>query len=282
MKLKLSFLLSVVALALSACAPSSDFSSFDLENSSGIINGEKITERTTKAARSVVLLEFYNGVGSTISICSGTLISERSVLTAAHCLDKTKNPNIAGFRINFTNKKNALGVSMGEKRIGTVFVGHPDYKMTKISIHNDIAIAFFSGGIPAGYNTMAYDSDIYANHGNKTVYVYGYGKTKEHGKGIVTGGAGTLHRGVIKLADNWNAAPDRYFTSPKDNKSFICSGDSGGPQFLDENGSVKVIGVVSGVVGQYSWNGKVKCISTSMAAKVGVFSPWIAEQHRLH
>ncbi|WP_041583479.1 trypsin-like serine protease [Bdellovibrio bacteriovorus] len=268
-------------LALTACSPRS-FGPAAEEPSdlsqTGIINGDPIRERGTQAARSVVLVEMVNRHNQPLAFCTGTLIAPQTVLTAGHCFDDSIK-GMTGFNIVFTNNYEIFGRKMLVRettRRGLAYKHHPKFNSTKLYDH-DIAIATFDGGIPEGYSTVSIDTDTKGNYSERSVYVYGYGRSKDYtGKPNedLFAYLGQLRRGVMQIDSQFNRYGDRYWLNSKV-PVFICQGDSGGPQFSHENGVLKVIGVNSAVYGKRLPNGQVSCAGIAQATKVAPFAPWI-------
>ncbi|UOF02799.1 S1 family peptidase [Bdellovibrio reynosensis] len=249
----------------------------DISGNGSIINGTPVEERVSDAAKSVVLIEMHDIQGRPLTICTATLIGPNTVLTAAHCFDKTRMRAFGGFNVIFTNNYlktygNAL------KLKGLRMALHGSYNSTKMYDH-DIALGTFKGEVPEGYEPVDYDSDKAANYAHQTVYSYGFGKSQDYtGKRGERGHeyVGVLHRGVLKVAGNYNSYSDRYFLDPS-TSVFICSGDSGGPQFFHEDGVLKVIGVHSAVYGTKLDNGFTSCKGRGQVTKVAPFAQWIRE-----
>lgn len=273
-------LLATVSLSLvlgaTACSPNSASLSSSNENSSfDIIGGTPIYERASQAARSVVLLDIKNRFGQSLGFCTATLIGPQTILSAAHCFDESRIKGFAGFDVRFTNN---YDISNSVTRKGLNYQRHGTYNST-LRYDHDIAVATFQGGIPEGYGYVDIDMDTKANYANKTVYVYGYGRSKDYtGRPGEDSWAsiGQLHKGIMKVENTYSRFADRYWLN-SEVPSFICQGDSGGPQFFHEGGTLKVIGVNSAVLGKKLPNGFSSCKGIGQATKVAPFAGWIAK-----
>lgn len=271
--------LPLLLCTLAACSPDIQSHGNILEGRTAIIGGEAVNERLTEASRSVVVIEMVNSSGSPFGFCTATLIGTNTVLTAGHCFDKKRMPALAGFNVLFTNKY--VFFQHYPQRKGLRHLIHTDYNSSGDYDH-DLAVASFEGSLPEGYKPVAIDTDKDTDHSGGTVYVYGYGRAKDYtGRPTqdMLAEIGQLHRGVMKIDEQFNRFADRYWTT-KEVPVFICQGDSGGPQFYHENGVLKVMGVNSAVYGPRLPNGRSSCKGIAQATKVAPFAPWIQSSRR--
>ena len=237
-----------------------------------LLEGKPVRERSTAASKSVVLIEMTAADRSPIAHCTGTLIDRYTVLTAAHCFDITRIPEIRGFNVIFANslaEKNQMNT-----RIGRAYSIHPQFNRQKL-LDSDVAVLFVRAGAPAGFEPVNIDQDVQADYSNEVVYVYGYGRTEDENSSPFKG---VLHKGAMKIDDYFRRFSDRYWTQAASD-SFLCKGDSGGPQFYNKGDVLKVVGINSGTLATRRLpDGSFSCRAQGQATKVATFAPWIKYQ----
>uniref|UniRef100_A0AC34QMS6 Peptidase S1 domain-containing protein n=1 Tax=Panagrolaimus sp. JU765 TaxID=591449 RepID=A0AC34QMS6_9BILA len=158
------------------------------------------------------------------SFCSGTIISEHYVLTAAHCL---QDASYVGF---VTRHK------FSPEYFAHDWIIHPGYNRT--TLENDIAIARFHQNGPVLPSVLL--AANYTHKKDEWLRVAGFGMTKYEFKGkepAATDPAETLMETYLR-GQNRNDCPELFSKSFKiygicmfRNDSTILGGDSGGPVF---------------------------------------------------
>ena len=121
---------------------------------------------------------------------------------------------------------------------GRNWIYHSEY--SESAHQNDVALIKLERDIPADYQV----SEIYDGTGTVTsndLTLVGYGITNESKED-----AGYLRTTVKSINDLDN---DKTLARIPQRYNGICSGDSGGPAFIEINGQLKVLGVNSFVTG---------------------------------
>lgn len=209
----------IALLLFSACDPSSQINSDQLI-SRNILGGQLVTPENPLFKTTVLINLTHNENHSSV-YCSGTLISKKFVLTAAHCF----------------KDRNAISVqsaSGDQTQVENVFI-HPEYSREKAYDRYDIALVEIAPH-PA-FHTFAVLTDKIPKIGDR-VSIAGYGRTQ-----IDRESSKKLNSVDLKMASDQFMPSEALIAEEALQGS--CFGDSGGPAYYVENQKIYIWGVDS-------------------------------------
>lgn len=229
----------------------------------GIVGGYKVSAQDP-LAKKVVLLWLTDGKNE--RICTGTPISHDVILTAAHCIKGITSDNISAiFHTDITCESGFDFPTMSIKARDSIY--HTEFYESSTAVGNDVALVKLSASIPANYEV----SELYDGQSRLSsdiVTLAGYGSINEHEEGA------TYLRTTQKSFQEDIEVSGQKMKLQQQFRG-ICTGDSGGPVFVEVNNRLVIAGVNS-YVGQD--RKRTICRSYSVSMYTPYFSDWIHTQ----
>lgn len=283
-------LCTLAALVLVSCVGQKTST---IPKGSGIIGGTDVAEGAPVASSIVAIIDKeFN------SVCTGSIIAENFIVTAAHCANDAKHLKVIfGNDMDLYLNAHEQDILEMHVRQVTAVVAHPDYddelNEQKNTDHNDIAVMRFTGSLPPGYKpaTILAD-DSYIKIG-KIAKVAGFGvdfvelkpinqkKMKDLREKIDSGEVycedeqekhcfevEATGEGILRQAEapiSLKGISEVLLNETKGQGT--CMGDSGGPAYLQDGENFYLFGVTS--------RGSPLCDGTGIYTNVVYFTNWI-------
>lgn len=195
-------------------------------------------------------------LGARGSVCTGTVITRRVVITAAHCVAGSKQIAVAYHEDGQPVLQLATGVAT-----------NPGFsKNARVSV--DVALLRLQEPLPARFSPVRIDAGQAAQTVGDRLTIAGFGLSEE--KNVKS--AGTLRTADVALLPRIYPRFLRIGLDEDLARLAICKGDSGGPVFAHVEGER----VLAGVVYAAERTGKaVTCGATAQAVRLAPQKPWI-------
>lgn len=193
------------------------------------------------------------------SICTGTLIAENIVLTAAHCVRAAKpGVEVTSF-IVFSKDLNQLDES--DLREVVQVLPHPEFgqpRARRNSPANDLALMKFQGVKPEGYGFATVLTDESVLTRGQIVTLAGFGQND----GVTKQNDKLLRQVDVEVHQELNSTE---MVLDQSHQKGACQGDSGGPASVVIDGISYIWGVASRSVGE---DGADDCSLYSIYTKI--------------
>jgi secreted trypsin-like serine protease len=259
----------ILSFALGACSPAVDTDAALPPESFGIIGGSEISSDEKASKYSALLYDNKSG-----TFCTGFLIKENVIMTAAHCIPQ----NLTDLVIAFGTKPRTGNYTL--RRAQSTFT-HPEYQYDQ-KAQNDLALVRLSQNAPQGSRLLSIPGDDFPLKKDLAFTALGYGQTVGSDPQSATG---ELHRAELKILD-FGRDQSVFIVNQKEGKG-ICKGDSGGPAIMRFQGLDYAVGVASAI----SWRSAKNeigtesiptvdanlCADRSIYMNVSKFKSWIDE-----
>jgi secreted trypsin-like serine protease len=197
-------------------------------------------------------------------ICTGSIIAQDIVVTAAHCTAaKTEDLRIVfspQMPDDLTTVTDTVHNIYG-------FVANPGWKGENSTgpDQHDIAIIRFQGALPSGYAPAQLLPPTTPLIKGETVTLAGYGITDAQSQA----GAGTLRKVDVQFLRKLGTTEE--ILNQADGEG-ACHGDSGGPAFVTVNGQLLLWGVTNR---GYPDNAPDDCVHESVYTRITAYQDWV-------
>ncbi|MBQ49822.1 MAG: hypothetical protein CMP10_20745 [Zetaproteobacteria bacterium] len=165
--------------------------------------------------------------------CTGSIVADDLIITAAHCYELAMSSGYVIFGTDLYGQTEIAPIEEGI--VNASYTGPGD----------DLAMLRISGPLPAGFKPILMQPEDMKLFADEDVTLAGYGSTNTPGS-----------FGVLRTVESKIKARDADQSIYVENGSTAaCSGDSGGPLFLERTGEWYLVGVASTA----QFNGRSQC-----------------------
>jgi secreted trypsin-like serine protease len=202
-----------------------------------IFGGSPVDASDAVASTTVLITGHHLGTGI---LCTGSLIADDTVVTAAHCV---VDVNVSTIRVIFTQNvtfsslMNDPEISDSDPRVHQIYgaIADPSFKSSGDDRH-DIAIIRFKGSLNAGYHPAQIVDPSTELSTGEDVIVAGYGSQNPRQESS----GGQLRKAQVTIAQLLNS--DEMVVNQEKGQG-VCWGDSGGPAFIQSGSTLLLWGV---------------------------------------
>lgn len=235
--------------------------STDISDYSNIIGGNRVLASDADSKSTAMIISTEKNTGNSF-ICTATPITSRTLVTAAHCLDRASKVTA----VFYTDLTCASGFRFSRDAVRAIdFKHHPQYDPNSMSSANpDIGLVHLGAEIKVGY--PVYKINTSPEILNSELLLYGYGITGSNNTDS------TVLR-KVRLARDEYTFELNSIVIPNNGVRGICLGDSGGPGLVKVENELQIASVNSFGYGPRN----DVCGGRSSLILLHPFMPWITE-----